>query len=73
MGLEVLEVAEITDVDKGGKETVKNRKCVMKHLSVLGAKLLNQVLQGSKLSPVDKIELLQEKKQKDKNIIMWLS
>lgn len=33
----------------------------MKCLSVLGSKLLDQVLQGSKLSPVDKVELLQEK------------
>lgn len=32
----------------------------MKGLSVLGSKLLDQVLQGCKLSPVDKVELLQE-------------
>lgn len=33
----------------------------MKCLSVLGSKLLDQVLQGSELSPVDEVELLQEK------------
>lgn len=32
----------------------------MKSLSVLGSKLLNQVLQRRKLSPVDKVELLQK-------------
>lgn len=32
----------------------------MTGLSVLGSKLLNQVLQGCKLSPVNEVELLQE-------------
>lgn len=31
----------------------------MKRLSVLGAELLDQVLQWSELSPVDEVELLQ--------------
>lgn len=33
----------------------------MKCLSVLGSELLDQVLQGSELSPVDEVELLQKK------------
>lgn len=38
------------------------KKC----LSVFGPKLLDQVLQGSKLSPVNKVELLQEETTKKK-------
>lgn len=36
---------------------------MMKCLSVLGPKLLDQVLQGSKLSPVNKVELLDEENE----------
>lgn len=61
MRQEVIEVAEVTERDKGEKETVKKGRRVMKCLSVLGSKLLDQVLQGSELSPVDKVELLKEK------------
>ena len=35
----------------------------MKCLSVLGSKLLDQVLQGGELSPVDEVELLQVEKK----------
>lgn len=35
----------------------------MKCLSVLGAKLLDQILQGSKLSPVNKVELLDKENE----------
>lgn len=56
------EVAEVTLRDEGGKETISKKKKgrrVVKRLSVLGAELLDQVLQWSELSPVDEVELLQ--------------
>lgn len=60
---EVVEVAKVTE--RGTKEKrkllkKKEKNVVVKCLSVLGSKLLDQVLQGSELSPVDEVELLQE-------------
>lgn len=61
-----LEITEVEDKRKsksffGYVFFFLQRKWMMKCLSVLGSKLLDQVLQRSKLSPVNEVELLESK------------
>lgn len=62
--LRVREVAKVKMTNTWGKRNFNRLQCEIKGLSVLWSKLLDQFLQGGKLSPVNEIELLTKGEEK---------